>query len=61
MGRESGQELSRLWERVITDEAELRQALVETFIANANSGRHADNDEMILRYGQWQRNRRRSR
>jgi predicted transcriptional regulator len=60
MGHEPAQQPARPKERVITNEAELRAALVETFLDNADSGRHADNDELIHQLGQWQRHRRRS-
>ncbi|MCP2259843.1 hypothetical protein LX15_003552 [Streptoalloteichus tenebrarius] len=59
-GHRPGQQPARPDERVVTNEAELRAALAETFLDNADSGRHDDNDELIRQLGQWQRTRRRS-
>lgn len=55
MGHESGQPPAKPGERVITTEAELRAALAETFLGNADAGDHAANDELIAALRAWRR------
>jgi hypothetical protein len=52
------QQPARTGERVITGEAELRAAIAERFLANADSGDDAANDDLVAQLGEWHRKRR---
>ncbi len=48
-------EAEGMTERVITDQQQFYQALVDRYLSNADDGRHEDNDLLVDDLRRWKR------